>query len=372
MRLSVFTEIDDALDLACGVPVVVRGVVETWQSYVALRAFRDGLIVGEASEDARRLAEQWRRQQWSVSPLATRWNFVELGAIGNQPAGARCDVVGIVYVVNEPVTYTRRSDGTQGIKRAIELCDGAERCVRVTLFLDDGDSPRLQRGAVVALRAAKVDLWLGVATLSASASALALDIDGASAAALREVAAEIVGSDGDGDGDERGDQAADEPPAEIAGSAGDGDGDEPSGLAADGPPACRGGGSNCLTALLVRAIDHATCRRAAHILAIELSTRGCLRCRGCCRERVSGLSCRRHRLRCPRHLSRRRRRHVRRPRHLSCRRRRLRSTGRFPRRVAHRPLGSHHVSPRVARSRASGRPRHLQHCRRRTRRPRRL
>ena len=224
VRVTVFMSSVETLELALGVIVVLRGVVEIWQNQIALRAFLDGVTCGASSEDARLLADQWRRERWSPTPLVPRWHFLGFEALVDQPAGARIDVLGVVIAIDAPTDYTRQ-DGTRGLLRKMELCNEAcERCVRVTIFLAEEEPLALERGMVVALRAAKVNVWQGTVSLSASASAVALDVDAvtagldaARASALHATAAEI-GAEWAASGDEAPPEAVeetDEPPSKM-------------------------------------------------------------------------------------------------------------------------------------------------------------
>ena len=220
---------DETLELVLGAIVVLRGVLELWKHQIALRAFRDGVTCGESSEDARLLADQWRRESWSPTPLVPRWHLLDFEALVDEPSGARVDVLGVIIALDPPKEYTR-SDGTRGLLRKMELCNEAcQRCVRVTVFLEEEVSLTIERGMAVALRAAKVNVWQGTVSLSASASAVALDVEAVTAgmdvarvSALQATAAEVV-AEGAADGD------------------GAADGEET--LLLQG---LRGGGSNCL------------------------------------------------------------------------------------------------------------------------------
>ena len=210
LRATVFVPSGEALELDVGRVVVLRGTVEVWRNHIALRVFRDGLTCDDASDASRMLAERWSCERWTPTPLVPRWRFIAWGALADQPGGARVDIVGVVLTL-EPARVFPRPDGTQGVLRKIELCnETCESCVRVTLFLDEAAldtgtelrdllTHNLTPGVVVALRAAKVELWQGAVALSANASALVLEVDAVAGAIdapkltlLRETAAAIA------------------------------------------------------------------------------------------------------------------------------------------------------------------------------------
>ena len=192
VAVTIFMRHGEVLGLTLGTVVVVRGSVEIARHGIGLRSFVDGVIRDASAQHTQHLAGQWAREQWAPTPLMPRWEFISFDALVDRPDGARVDVLGIVFGLVAPTEYTRKSDGAVGWRQRIELCDDGERCVQVTVFLDDESPLALERGVVVALRAAKVSAWQGVVSLSTSANAVALDIDDTQASALRAVAVDMV------------------------------------------------------------------------------------------------------------------------------------------------------------------------------------
>ena len=194
VRVTLFQTPDEAgaLELARGMVVAVRGIVGLSKGYVALTAFGEGVVRNNSAE-ARLLAEQFRREQWSPAPLVPDWKFVDFTALPNQPEKARVDALGFVMEHADPVGYTRTTDGSAAQRQTIVLCDEDERCVDVTVFLDADVRLTFRRGAVVGLRAAKISEWQGVRSLSVSAHGVAFDVEDDRTGALRAKAAEMVG-----------------------------------------------------------------------------------------------------------------------------------------------------------------------------------
>lgn len=105
------------------------------------------------------------------------YKFVHVTALPKAGVNARVDVLAIVTSVSAPLDYKRRSDGRPGLKRHLEVCDdsagnGAPCGVRVTLFVNDGETLDVVVGTIVALRA-KIELWNGITSLTAGQDGLA-------------------------------------------------------------------------------------------------------------------------------------------------------------------------------------------------------
>ena len=217
--VTIFQKPDEELELARGMAIALTGVVELSNQRVALRAFHEG-VVRDTSTKARALAEQFRREQWSPAPLVPRWKPVAFDSLAGKPRDARLDVFGFVLERSNPIAYTRKSDDTEAFRQTIELCDEDERCVRATVFLDREVPLTFKRGAIVGLRAAKINEWQGVYSLSVSARGVVFDADAGPKDALRAKAAEMLGDameDADTDTDDDADTHEDADMHEDAG-----------------------------------------------------------------------------------------------------------------------------------------------------------
>ena len=92
--------------------------------------------------------------------------------------------------------YTKKVDGSKGLKTTVELCDANERSVRATVFLDADGALAFELGSVVALRSARVSIWQGVVGLALSVGGVVIAPDVPQAAALRSAAVAIVDEEG--------------------------------------------------------------------------------------------------------------------------------------------------------------------------------
>ena len=96
--------------------------------------------------------------------------------------------------------YTKKVDGSKGLKTTVELCDANERSVRATVFLDADGALAFEVGSVVALRSARVSIWQGVVGLALSVGGVVIAPDVPQAAALRSAAVAIVEQAGANEG----------------------------------------------------------------------------------------------------------------------------------------------------------------------------
>ena len=99
-----------------------------------------------------------------------------------------------------PMEYTKKVDGSKGLKTTVELCDANERSVRATVFLDADGALAFELGSVVALRSARVSIWQGVVGLALSVGGVVIAPDVPQAAALRSAAVAIVEQAGANEG----------------------------------------------------------------------------------------------------------------------------------------------------------------------------
>ena len=177
--ITVFLQPDQPLELVVGKVVVVQGVLEILRSRIALRAFPDGVGGDETSHHALQLMARWS-PAWQTTPLVPRWNFASFDTLADKPDNARVDLLGTIVDLGAPQQYIRKSDTTSRFRCNIELCDESERCVRLTVFLDDEAPLPFAVGAAVGVRGARVSSWQGMVSVSAPSSAMTPDPLGSS------------------------------------------------------------------------------------------------------------------------------------------------------------------------------------------------
>lgn len=72
VRCTVFTKLGEALALAHGQYVAMRGTLQVWQNQLSLNVFGSGLTTVGVAE-GEELATRFRRAPWISTPLAPRW-----------------------------------------------------------------------------------------------------------------------------------------------------------------------------------------------------------------------------------------------------------------------------------------------------------